>query len=91
MFLSKLLTPTSVDGIDFEWVFVSGDDTYLYVDSLRRFLQSIKVDRNVPVFIGQVPRRYRRKQSIYCNVYLCDRAGSGMQDSRLLMVVLVTY
>lgn len=51
---------STVRSEEFDWVFVSGDDTYVLVDSLRAFLASETVraaeaeDRRRPVFMGQV-------------------------------------
>ena len=42
----------------FDWFFISGDDTYLLVDSLRAYLQTPEIVEsgkgNTPLFLGQV-------------------------------------
>jgi hypothetical protein len=46
---------------EYDWFWISGDDVYLFVDSLRQYLRSDDViyaqqsnDNNNPLYIGQV-------------------------------------
>jgi hypothetical protein len=52
--------PDAANSADFEWAFISGDDTYLFVESLRHMLDKIaeNYDSSVPVILGQVLTGY---------------------------------